>query len=166
MHIRKIEIANGQTSFHLKSAEDKCVLWPLYGKPGNSVFVMFHEHCSLIQFSKIYGLCKQGQEAGGHCHLKQCVTPSQRPHPGGAGALAPHRCANLMHLRSEGTGCWLPRMQKAPPCTTHLIVSYFVSASPPTNLSSSHRPSKISAFKKKNAQESISQSSQMRRTML
>lgn len=76
-------------------------------------------------------------------------TLAETPPPRGAGALAPHRCANLTHLRSEGTGCWLPRMQKAPPCTTHLIVSYFVSASPPTNLSSSHRPSKISAFKKK-----------------
>lgn len=146
-HIRKIEKANRQTSFHLKSTEDKCVLWPLYGKPGNSVFVMFHEHCSLIQFLKIYGLWEQGQEAGGHCHLNQCMTPLQRPSQG-AGALAPHCHAVLVHRDSEGQaagplGCGM--LSHAQTIWSHLILPL------PHLLQiffSSHWPSKISTLKK------------------
>lgn len=71
--------------------------------------------------------------AGGHRHLNQCMTPSHRPSRG-AGALAPHCHAHVTYLHPEEAGCWVPRMRNALPCTNHLLASYFVSASSPTNL--------------------------------
>lgn len=71
---------------------------------------MFHEHCNLIQFLKIYGLCNQGKETGDHCSLNQCMTPSlaaQRPSPG---VEAPSCIAIQTHTSHhiwEVAGCML-----------------------------------------------------------
>lgn len=93
---------------------------------------MFHERCSLIQFLKIYGLCNQGKEVDGHCNLNQCGIPLQRPSQE-AEARGPSAMQTYTSWMGSG-GLLFTRMQGALPCKNHLISSYFISASSPTNL--------------------------------
>lgn len=159
MHICKTETVNRQTSFHLKAAEDKWVLWPLCRKSGNSVLMMFHKHCYLDLIPEdLWALRSWG---GDRWPLQSQSMHDTRT---GARSSGPSLLFRRPHLISEAAGCCCPGWGVL--CYRWTIWAHLILSLPHRLqiLFSPHWQSKISTAK--NAQESIYWSSQMGRMAL
>lgn len=108
----KTEIANRPTSSHFKSAEDKWVLWPRFGKSGNSVFIMFHGRCNPIQFLEIYGLGAGEGSRVASAISSEAWRPCRDPGRGSSSVLS------LLFSRHFSAQKWQAAMPRDGECST------------------------------------------------